>query len=99
MRRSLVVFLFFASSVGGAQIEPAWWNQYYAWQGSLRSGDVANLTRFLEQHAAQDARMRHPFRREAVAEMELLNRVGGELTLQKTVNWSETETHAIFKGK
>jgi hypothetical protein len=99
MRRSLVVFLLFASLVGGAQIEPESWRQYFDWQTSLQSGDVEVLTQFLKQRAAHDAHMRHPFRHEAVAEMELLVRVGGGLTWQKTVNLSDKEMHVILKGK
>jgi len=99
MRRSLVVFVLFASLVGGAQLEPASWYEYFAWQNSLDSGDVDVLTQFLKERAAQDAHIRHPFRHEAVAEMELLVRVGGGLKLQKTVIVSETEMHVILKGK
>jgi hypothetical protein len=99
MRRSLFVFLLFASLVGGAQLEPASWYEYSGWQSSLGSGDVEVLTQFLKQHAAHDASMRHPFRHEAVAEMEFLARVGGGLKWQKFVNVSETEMHAILKGK
>ena len=99
MRRSLVVFLLFASSVGGAQLEPASWYEYAAWQNSLQSGHVDVLTQFLKQHAAPDALMRHPFRHEAVAEMELLARVGGGLKSHKILNVSRTEMHVILKGK
>ena len=99
MRRSLFVFLLFASLVGGAQLEPASWYEYSGWQSSLGSGDVEVLTQFLKQHAAHDASMRHPFRHEAVAEMEFLARVGGGLKWQKFVNVSETEMHVILKGK
>ena len=99
MRKSLVVFLLLPSLLGGAQLEPASWYEYAGWQQSLYSGDVDVLTQFLKQHAADDAHTRHPFRHEAVAEMELLVRVGGGLKLQKMVNVSETEMHAILKGK
>lgn len=99
MRRSLVIFLLSVSLVGGAQLEPASWTLYSAWQSSLASGDVDVVTQFLRQDAAPDARMRHPFRHEAVAEMELLARVGGGLKQQKIVNLSRTEMHVILKGK
>jgi hypothetical protein len=99
MRRWLIVFLLFASLVGGAQLEPASWYQYLAWQQSLASGDVDALTQFFTQHATTDASMRHPFRQEAAVELELLARVGGDLKWYKYVNVSETEMHAILKGK